>query len=325
METSIENTAVFLKKTEVFSKLSLDEINLLLSEMKKVKVAEGETLFREGDPGGIMYILLSGNMVISINSEEGGEIEIGSFQKGNFFGEMSLFQEVSRSATCYALQESTLLSFPCSLFYKIISDNPNTAIKLMRKMLDITVSRLESSGEYLADLVRWGEEARKRAVTDSLTGLFNRRFLDDALEQEVRKAVERHTSLSVLMMDVDRCRMINERYGEENGDRIMMEVTRICRDNLRDTDIISRYGGDEFTIILPDTGKETAEALAESIRRGIASLEFSFTGYDHVKVTISIGISVMPQDGKNVLSLKETADKALYRAKKAGRNRTAFA
>lgn len=317
-------TARFLKETEIFSELSLDEISQLIPGMETVTVTQGDLLFREGDPGGIMYILAEGSMIITIRGKDGEDIEIGSFQKGNFFGEMSLFQDEPRSATCYAHEDCSLLSIPGKFFSEIIDKFPGTAIKLMRKMLDVTISRLESSGEYLSDMVRWGEEARKRAVTDSLTGLFNRRFLDDAIEQQIQKAGDRNESLTLLMMDVDHCRMLNEKYGQEGGDRIIMEVTKICRECLRENDIISRYGGDEFTVLLPETGRETASGLADCILKGVRKVELEFPGLESPRITISIGGAVFPDDGKDSSALREGADKGLYKAKETGRDRVVF-
>lgn len=316
--------ALFLKSTEIFSELSLQEISQLLPGMETVNVIQDDLLFREGDPGGVMYILAEGRMIITIQGKDGEDIEIGSFQKGNFFGEMSLFQDAPRSATCYAQEDCKLLTFPGELFSEIINRFPATAIKLMRKMLDVTIFRLESTGEYLTDMVRWGEEARKRAVTDSLTGLFNRRFLDDAIEQQIQKASVRNEYLTMLMMDVDHCRLLNEKYGQEGGDRIIMEVTKICRECLRENDIISRYGGDEFTVLLPETGRKSASGLAECILNGVRTLELDFSGAESPRITISIGGAVFPDNGTDSFALREAADKGLYKAKESGRDRIVF-
>jgi diguanylate cyclase (GGDEF)-like protein len=184
-------------------------------------------------------------------------------------------------------------------------------------------------------MVQWGEDARRRAITDPLTGLYNRRYLEEALEEYFMKARNGSKPLSVVMLDLDHFRGINEKYSEKVGDRVITAAAEVFRRFLRATDVAARYGGDEFTFILPDTDIETARSIMESIRRTIEEsdlLERTVPeGRDRSektsapKVTTSQGLACYPDHASDPKMLKEAADGALYRAKESGRNRVVVA
>jgi diguanylate cyclase (GGDEF)-like protein len=156
--------------------------------------------------------------------------------------------------------------------------------------------------------------------TDSLTGLYNRRTLDERLKAEFDRAQRYKLDLSFLMIDVDRFKQFNDRFGHPAGDDMLRQVAGALRQNARAQDVVARYGGEEFSMILPNTGREAALVIAERIRHLVAGLE------GPTPVTVSIGISSLPGDVPEVVrmpdpqALATTADAALYQAKKDGRN-----
>ncbi|MBZ9655706.1 PleD family two-component system response regulator [Phyllobacterium lublinensis] len=164
------------------------------------------------------------------------------------------------------------------------------------------------------------------AVTDSLTGLHNRLYLETHLATLFKRAVDRQRPLSILMTDIDRFKLINDTHGHDGGDEVLREFARRLRRNVRGSDLASRYGGEEFFIVMPDTDAALAAIVAERIRREVASTPFAVNQLGtSVPVTISIGIaSVMPKDD-NVQSLLKRADEALYGAKASGRNKVVSA
>jgi two-component system cell cycle response regulator len=164
------------------------------------------------------------------------------------------------------------------------------------------------------------------AVTDSLTGLHNRLYLETHLATLFKRAVERRRSLSILMTDIDRFKLINDTHGHDGGDEVLREFARRLRRNVRGSDLASRYGGEEFFIVMPDTDATLAAIVAERIRREVASTPFVINqNGTSVPVTISIGIaSVLPKDD-NIQNLLKRADEALYDAKASGRNRVVSA
>ena len=205
----------------------------------------------------------------------------------------------------------------------------------MARMLSVTRRRLEDTGGFLADMVQWGEDARRRAITDALTGLYNRRYLEEALEEYFMRARAVSKPLSLVMLDLDHFREINEKYSEKVGDKVIVAASAIFRRFLRPTDVAARYGGDEFTFILPETDAETALAIMESIRRGIEEsdlLEKTVPGSGAKakspklpRVTTSQGLACFPDHALEAKTLREAADSALYRAKESGRNRVVIA
>ncbi|WP_271893764.1 PleD family two-component system response regulator [Candidatus Phyllobacterium onerii] len=164
------------------------------------------------------------------------------------------------------------------------------------------------------------------AVTDSLTGLHNRLYLETHLATLFKRAVERRRPLSILMTDIDRFKLINDTHGHDGGDEVLREFARRLRRNVRGSDLASRYGGEEFFIVMPDTDSALAAVVAERIRREVAATPFvvnqNGTG---APVTISIGIASVLSKEDTVQSLLKRADDALYGAKAAGRNRVVSA
>jgi diguanylate cyclase (GGDEF)-like protein len=179
--------------------------------------------------------------------------------------------------------------------------------------------------------LRWGETARRRAITDELTGLYNRHFLEESIIDRFEQGSVYLRKMSLLMMDLDQVHMINEHYGVQAGDQVIVAVADILRSLMRSGDIAARLSGDEFAVLLPDTDQEDARVVAERVREAVPAREIRVpkspgaaerTG---LNVHISIGIAVAPVHAKNMESLIFTADGALRKAKDWGRNRVELA
>ena len=153
------------------------------------------------------------------------------------------------------------------------------------------------------------------SVRDYLTNLFNRRYLEESLERETQRAARKQGSLGIIMLDVDHFKHINDNLGHATGDTVLREVGKFLANQIRQSDIACRYGGDEFALILPDTSLEVTMERAEQLKNGIKNLNLP------VVVTFSLGISVFPDDGSDGETLLKSADIALYRAKHHGGNR----
>jgi diguanylate cyclase (GGDEF)-like protein len=164
-----------------------------------------------------------------------------------------------------------------------------------------------------------------QSIRDPLTNLFNRHFMEIALDRELSRAARRKSVLAVLMLDVDHFKAFNDTHGHAAGDAVLKAVAETCQSTIRSEDIACRYGGEEFTIILPDITAETAYSRAEGIRRAIGELRV-FAGKESFgNVTISIGVALHPDDGTTADTLLRKADQALYRAKQQGRDQVYIA
>lgn len=160
------------------------------------------------------------------------------------------------------------------------------------------------------------------AVTDGLTGLHNRRYLDSHLQILFDRAVARRRPLSVMITDLDRFKSINDTYGHDGGDDVLREFARRLRKNVRGIDLVCRYGGEEFVVVMPDTDGSVAERVAERIRAEIERIPFG-VGTDGmtINMTISVGVSCVGRAADTAAALIKRADIALYEAKASGRNR----
>lgn len=167
--------------------------------------------------------------------------------------------------------------------------------------------------------LRLRSELSQQAIHDPLTGLFNRRYMEEALARELKRAERHHTALSVLMIDLDHFKLLNDQFGHACGDAVLKGMGGTILWHSRDEDIACRYGGEEILVVLPNTAMEGAVAKANQIRSHIKKLA-SLTKYRRV-ITASIGIATYPQDGLNVEALVKSADEAMYTAKRLGRNR----
>ncbi|RXH57211.1 sensor domain-containing diguanylate cyclase [Granulicella sibirica] len=194
---------------------------------------------------------------------------------------------------------------------------------LVEQRIDGVRQLVELTGMAVASL-QLRNKLENQSVRDGLTGLFNRHFMQIALERELALARRRQNTLAVLMVDVDHFKKFNDLFGHGAGDSVLKQVSEVFRASVRTEDIVCRYGGEEFAIILPDSSPLGSYERAEVIRQKIAEMrKASDTAYG--QVTVSIGVAVFPQDGRTAETLLRMSDEALYRAKRAGRNQVVLA
>jgi two-component system cell cycle response regulator len=160
------------------------------------------------------------------------------------------------------------------------------------------------------------------AITDALTGLHNRRYMESHLATLAEQAATRGKPLALMILDIDYFKSINDNYGHDAGDDVLREFAVRVRKSIRGIDLACRYGGEEFVIVMPETDLHVAGMVAERLRRSIAGEPFAIhKGTKRIEVTISIGLTTLEQKGEAVADVLKRADTALYRAKHDGRNR----
>jgi diguanylate cyclase (GGDEF)-like protein len=167
---------------------------------------------------------------------------------------------------------------------------------------------------------------RRLAITDSLTGLYTRRFFQEEMRVESARASRGDTGLGLLLLDVDEFKRINDTFGHPAGDRVLQELAGRLQASCRPGDIIARYGGEEFAVLLSGAAPAVVTEIAERIRRGVASQPLRIEdGLISVPVTVSVGAATLPRDGVTEDAVVRAADRALYEAKRTGRNRVVTA
>ena len=164
------------------------------------------------------------------------------------------------------------------------------------------------------------EHQYKLATTDGLTELYNHRYFQEQMKSNVENSKRYGNEFSMIILDIDFFKKFNDTYGHQSGDAVLRQVAQTLKKSVRATDIACRYGGEEMSIILPNTGKNVAHSTAEKICERVSSNKFKLQGDKEVSVTISLGVSTYPHDGQTPSELIEAADKRLYNAKNNGRN-----
>lgn len=210
-------------------------------------------------------------------------------------------------------------SFPLE---DIASGEESGALPEATSQLAATVA--EHLGLALANL-KLQETLRQQAIRDPLTGLFNRRFMEETLEREIHRVQRKGAPLGIIMMDLDHFKSFNDTFGHGAGDMLLSELGNILVGHTRKEDVACRYGGEEFTLIMSEASLEVTLRRAEEVRQLVEHLHLQHQGQSLRNVTVSLGVAVYPEHGNNAASLLGVADAALYRAKKEGRNRVVVA
>ncbi len=174
--------------------------------------------------------------------------------------------------------------------------------------------------QQLVEIQSLQDKLQEQAVRDPLTGLYNRRFLDTIVARELARCEREGLHLTVMMIDVDHFKKVNDTYGHQGGDEVLKKLATLLLDKVRVIDVACRFGGEEFLLMLPSMSPEFAIVRAEQCREAFAQAIIHFEGQT-IQATMSIGIAVYPQHGNTLSELTRCADVALYQAKEAGRNR----
>ncbi|AUH73906.1 diguanylate cyclase [Legionella sainthelensi] len=204
------------------------------------------------------------------------------------------------------------------LLYMEMSEEPAVAFSQNQQLLITAFSELTALA--FAN-VRLRENLRYQSMRDPLTGLYNRRYLEDFLLKQIHQSERTKSPISLLMLDLDHFKKINDTYGHDAGDFALKELGKILQEDIRVGDIAARYGGEEFIVAFYNTDEKTIKTRAESIREAVSRLQIKYGAQPVGPITISIGVAVYPADGRTTTELIESADKALYFAKTNGKNR----
>jgi diguanylate cyclase (GGDEF)-like protein len=211
-------------------------------------------------------------------------------------------------------------------FSEILQDANEELGKLNLSYEQLTVDlkqAKEKAENYAQELQKANEELRKMALKDGLTGLYNHRYFQDLMDHELSRARRYKKPFSLIMLDLDHFKKINDHYGHPVGDVVLKGVSEAIQNSIRDCDFAARYGGDEFAVVLPETELKGAAMAAERMRKAVEDLEIATNGID-IDVSISIGVTCYHTlaDKKDKSEIISEADKALYKSKKKGRNKT---
>lgn len=305
---------VLLPKVTIFKKLSQDEILQLVPFLSQKDYAKGSIIFNEGTYGSELFIVASGEVAAFITLPDASIREVARFITGDFFGDMAIFENDVRSATCIAQTDCSLLLLTASNFFTIINSHPKAAIKIMYDMLTVVSGRLMRTGSFLTEMIQWGEAARKRSIIDEFTGIYNRSYFEDT----ITLMMTQEKPFCLIMVDLDYFRKINEQYNHEVGDKAILAIVDVLKNTFREKDALCRYGGDEFAVIFDGNDVLHAYELAQKARQNVNAIDCRELGMDNFTLSLSMGMAAFPTFDRNAVRAK--ADEALYTAKERGRN-----
>lgn len=315
-----------LGNSDLFSGMQADQLACIAGLVRIERHAAGAILFRQGEPGAAIYLVKSGHVVTMARDTDGNEREVYEFGPGRFFGEMSIIDNAPRSATCEVLEDAELIVLDAIDFYRLVWEHADIGVRMLGRMAKIMAGWLDEASWFLQDIVRWGETARKRAVIDEMSGLFNRRFLEEAMRSRLSRHGGSVPLCSLLMLDIDNFHEINSQFGSQAGDAVIGSAGAAYSRLITDNCVAARLAGDEFAFFLPGQDLDEACRLAELIRRESEQLYLEFrSGPNQVPrrsaLTVSLGVASTPIHASDMAGLYAAADKALFKAKETGRNR----
>ena len=234
------------------------------------------------------------------------------------------FLVVLQAGLISGVRQAIIVMLFGTVFYtgSVLMTGPND-VEVRRLIVRVIIGWLVGvSGAYL---IYWEKKYFKQALTDSVTSIYNRSYLEQSLEYEIEKAKEQSTLLSIIMIDIDNFKAINDRFGHKSGDLVLEQVADLIQTNIRDVDFVARYGGEEFIVALPEIGPDRALEIAERIRNAIEqSVFFGSDSESVITLTVSCGLAAYPVTAKNLDELMLKADELMYEAKRAGRNQVCY-
>lgn len=304
---------VQLAENLLFQQVDLGPIELLLGNCARHQLMPGDTLIEAGARNNTLYLVLSGQLRVYAG---GRDLPANAtLEAGDCAGEMSLIDGESTSALVLAAAPTELLAIPHLRIWEMIDLTPLIA----RNLLAIMAGRLRNNNLTLVTTQSRTLEFEQSGSVDTLTGLHNRRWINESFLRLIRRCRQDQSPLCLIMVDIDRFARINERNGLLTGDNILRRVARGLAESLRPQDLLGRYGGDEFAILLPNTPLAEAQAIASRLCKVILAAAIVAPPAEE-PLTLSCGVTPVKAED-DMTGVFTRAERALLQAKANGRNR----
>jgi diguanylate cyclase (GGDEF)-like protein len=303
-----------LDSLELFKHVHPDDVHELLQRCDRRDVAAGEQLLSPGARNEYVFIVLSGSLHVHVGSIE--TPPLATMEVGACVGEMSIIEDRDPSAYVIAAEDSHLLLIHQTILWEMVDASHDFA----KNLLVVLSERVRSHNRVIADSFGEMKKFERHAKTDALTNLANRHAMQQLFPATIKNLVEKHEPVSMIMIDVDEFKNFNDMFGHIAGDRALSAVSQILKSQFRPRDLLVRYGGDEFAVLLPGATQAQALEIADRARQAVSGTTGdSNDSLIQIPVKISMGVAELAANG-DLESLIRAADAALYRAKHAGRN-----
>lgn len=303
-----------LEGLELFHGVCPDDVQDLLQNCDRRDLAQGETLLSPGEKNEHVYIVLSGSLNVHVGSPEAPILT--TMDVGACVGEMSIIEDRDPSAYVIGAESTHLLT----IHQTVLWDMVNASHEFAKNLLIVLSERVRSHNRVIADSYGELRKFERHAKTDALTGLNNRFTMEESFEREIVRCEKDEIPVSLIMIDIDNFKTFNDQFGHIAGDRALSAVATILKRQFRPRDLLVRFGGDEFAILLPEVDEELALTIANRVRKAVrGDTGDSDDSLIQIPIRISMGVAEH-RSGRTLSSLLRAADAALYRAKHAGRD-----
>ena len=304
-----------LLRLRLFKGLDLVSARKYLDRVEHLLYTKGEIILSPRIPNNDLYVLLSGILTVHLDSPESDLI--ATIKPGECAGEMSLFDDDIPSAYVIAADTSKILKISEEIVWGMIDNCEGFA----RNFLYITSTRIRTSNRTMSNSRKVQQHYEQRANIDSLTRLHNRNWIDKTFPKETETCIAEKIPLCLMIIDIDGFKKYNDEHGHLAGDQCLKSVADTIRSNIRPNDLLGRFGGEEFVILLPGTTKIECISIGERINNEVERGEIIDSSLNKLpSVTVSIGIT-KAKLGDFYEDMFSIADKALYKAKEEGKNR----
>ncbi len=314
VEVTSDYKKSLLAGLELFQGVQPDDVQALLQDCDRLDLGKGELLLSPGKRNENVYVVLSGQLNVHVGSTDSPVL--ATMESGACAGEMSIIEDRDPSAYVVASEATHMLV----IHKDVLWDMVNVSHAFSKNLLVVLSERVRSHNHFIAESIGDWRKFEKHATTDALTGLGNRHAMEESFPREVNRCAQGSDPVSLIMIDVDQFKSFNDKFGHVAGDRALSAVAHILGKQFRPRDLLVRYGGDEFAVLLPGVDENEAMQIAERVRTGVSgSTESSDDSLIQIPIKISMGVAELRNHGGFEALLKD-ADAALYRAKNAGRN-----
>jgi diguanylate cyclase (GGDEF)-like protein len=303
-----------LQALELFRGVRPEDVQDLLQRCDRRDLAAGELLLSPGAKNEHVFIVLSGSLNVHVGAPS--TPVLATMETGACVGEMSIIEDRDPSAYVIGAEDTHLLVIHQSVLWEMVDASHDFA----KNLLVVLSERVRSHNKVIADSYGELRKFERHATTDALTGLGNRHSMEESFPREIARCEQDDEPVSLVMIDVDNFKDFNDKFGHIAGDRALAAVSRILRKQFRPRDVLVRYGGDEFAVLLPQVGEETAMTIADRVRMAVSGS--TGDGSDSlITIPVRLSMGVAEKHPKSSLdNLIRAADAALYRAKHAGRD-----